>query len=335
LKIKLKRKRKKIIKMSYYFTNDYNNYLQQQQPQQYSYAGYYPTSYSYYSQCSTTSSPPPPLPPQYNACYSQPNTLKTNTIRKNRVNKAKSVASNYSNKTIIKSPEPTAEPIQKQTQEGFEFIELKGIRGIWVKKDAGKDASILINNYMLDNNKEKVIEDCEPSEPLVIRESPPKPPKALSPKLITIPGRRLSPPARRVIIEKLPPQNQKVIVERWLPYEKQERQVIVQKAQDCNTCTVKPKNLIVEWEQPSARLGKKIEIIGVEQADPKEYVAKYGSTLKTKSELPQFALNVQGPNGINLNDTNKEHKLVGDVGGLRLVDLDKEGLSMYKKYLNR
>lgn len=260
------------------------------------------------------------------------------------------IATNTTNTTINETRPalPPPSPPHQQTSnaqhstDDFEFIEIKGIRGIWVKKDATKNPSILINNYVLDTEKEKLIEDCEPSDATVIRERPPEPPKAVGSKVITIPGKRMSPPPRRVIIEKQPPQPQttKVIVERWLPYEKQERRVIVQKPCE-QPAPEKPKNLIIEWEPNTANTEKKIQILGVETADPNEYIAKYGPTLRTKAELPKFALNVKGPDGINLDDasvdtsSSKDHRLVGDVDGLNLIDLEKEGLSMYKKYVEK
>ncbi len=58
-------------------------------------------------------------------------------------------------------------------------------------------------------------------EPLVVREAPPQPPPAVGTKRITISGKRLPPPPRKVIIERLAPlpsKPQNVIIERWLPY---------------------------------------------------------------------------------------------------------------------
>lgn len=60
---------------------------------------------------------------------------------------------------------------------------------------------------------------CRPStpEPLVVREAPPQPPAPICPKIITISGKRLPPPPRKVIIERLAPlpcKPQSVIIER-------------------------------------------------------------------------------------------------------------------------
>ncbi len=291
----------------------YNNYYSQSPPttvSHYMYNTYYP--YSYYTyECA----------PVLSKCYQEiardkPTRLKTK--RPSIISKIPSI------KCTVKTPEtlPESKPSEEKlapnvdllslekpvkNTDDFEFIEIKGIRGIWVKKDTGKkNTSVLINSYMIDPEKEKenCIEECEPSDPLVIRERPPTPPRPLSPKVINIPGKKGSPPARRVVIERLaqPPPPQKVIVERWLPYEKQERRVVVEKLAS-EPCNEKPKNLIIEWEPNLATTEKKIQILGIESADPNEYVAKYGSTLKSKAELPQFALNVKGPDGNFLNFT--------------------------------
>ena len=69
-------------------------------------------------------------------------------------------------------------------------------------------------------------------EPLVVREAPPEPPRAVGTKRITISGKRLPPPPRKVVIERLaalPTKPQNVIIERWLPYAEQKRRVIFNK----------------------------------------------------------------------------------------------------------
>ena len=65
---------------------------------------------------------------------------------------------------------------------------------------------------------------------------------------------------------------------------------------------------------------------------------RYGATLKLPSELPQYVLDIKSPEGIVL-AANYRYKtmpeLEGDVDALKLVDLDSEGLSEYKEYLER
>ena len=45
----------------------------------------------------------------------------------------------------------------------------------------------------------------ETPAPLIVREAPPRPPAAVGQKVITISGKRLPPPPRKVIIERLDP----------------------------------------------------------------------------------------------------------------------------------
>lgn len=144
------------------------------------------------------------------------------------------------------------------------------------------------------------LKPCSP-EPLIIREKPPCPPVSVCKKEITIPGKRLAPVPRRVVIEKLPPlpcKPQPVVVERWLPYEKQERRVIFQKA-PADPCPEKPKNLIIQWHPPCVCIEKQYKNLGIQAANPAEYVAKYGSSLRNTCELPRFALEMK-PSGLVL-----------------------------------
>ena len=58
-------------------------------------------------------------------------------------------------------------------------------------------------------------------QPLVVREAPPPPPARIGKKVITISGKCIPPPPRKVVIERLAPlpsKPQSVIIERWLPY---------------------------------------------------------------------------------------------------------------------
>lgn len=74
------------------------------------------------------------------------------------------------------------------------------------------------------------------------------------------------------------------------------------------------------------------------RANPVEYVQRYGTTLKTSRELPEFVLDIKTPEGIVLAADykyNTVHELEGEVAALKLVDLDREGLSEYRSYLQR
>jgi hypothetical protein len=84
-------------------------------------------------------------------------------------------------------------------------------------------------------------------EPLVLREAPPQPPAQVGRKVITISGKRLPPPPRKVVIERLAPlpsKPQSVIVERWLPYGQVKRRVIFQRSNVADPVVVKPRNVI-------------------------------------------------------------------------------------------
>ena len=95
--------------------------------------------------------------------------------------------------------------------------------------------------------------------------------------------------------------------------------------------------MIVQWEAPSVSVRQDYKYLGIVRANPAEYVQKYGSSLKIADELPHFVLDIKTPDGIILaanHNYNTLHELEGDIDALKLVDLDREGLSEYKPYLN-
>ena len=174
-------------------------------------------------------------------------------------------------------------------------------------------------------------EPCNPP-PVVIREKPPTPPEPISAKTVIIPGQRLPPPPRRVIVEKLaqaPANPQAVSVERWLPYEKRERKVILEK-KPCDPCVEKPKNVVYEWEPQCVNQKTEVKDLGVESADPAAYLKAHGSSLKASGELPPFVLEAKTAQSF---EPVKDFELVGDLKALRLINLEKEGLIQYQKYL--
>jgi len=90
--------------------------------------------------------------------------------------------------------------------------------------------------------------------PLVIREEPPIPPRPVGVKYITVSGKKIPPAPRKVVIERLPQipsRPQDVIVERWLPYPAVKRRVIFRKTNQRDTLVPKPKNVIIQWENPN------------------------------------------------------------------------------------
>lgn len=170
---------------------------------------------------------------------------------------------------------------------------------------------------------------------LVIREAPPPPPPVLPPKTITIPGKRLPAPPRKVVIERLPAEPAKpqtVIIERWLPYQQPKRKVIFQPAPP-DPVVCKPKNVIVQWDSADVCVSKDVEHLGVVNVDPCEYSQRYSSVLKSVNEFPEELKSLPTHQGVELAANQKAspaHELEGDLDALKLVDLDAEGLGMYK-----
>jgi hypothetical protein len=178
-------------------------------------------------------------------------------------------------------------------------------------------------------------------EPLVIREAPPLPPTKIGRKLITISGKRLPPPPRKVVIERfaeLPAKPQSVLIERWLPYSEVKRRVIF-KAAPPDPIVVKPRNMIIQWEAPRVSIIRDLKYLGVIRANPVEYVRAYGINLRVARDLPDFVHEIKAPSEVGLLASEytplEFHELEGDLHALNLVNLDKEGLGAYKKYLNK
>lgn len=108
--------------------------------------------------------------------------------------------------------------------------------------------------------------------------------------------------------------------------------MIFQKAKESDPVLTKPKNIIIQWESPQVQVKKEFKDLGVIRANPFEYVQRYGQTLKTSSDLPPFVLEIKPPSGVVLASDYKydsKFELVGDIEALRLIDLEREGLSEY------
>jgi hypothetical protein len=119
-----------------------------------------------------------------------------------------------------------------------------------------------------------------------------------------------------------------------MPYADQKRRVIYQKAPP-DPVVCKPKNIIVQWEQPDVCVKKDIKHLGIVCANPCEYLQKFGSSLKRPCDLPQFIKDIPPQCGVELAANKKPDpcpvfELCGDVCALNKVNLDKEGLGMYK-----
>lgn len=175
--------------------------------------------------------------------------------------------------------------------------------------------------------------------PLVVREAPPNPPAAVGQKVITVSGKRIPPPPRKVVIERLAPlpsKPQSVIIERWLPYRDQKRRVIFQRNTVPDPIIQVPRNVIVQWEPPAVVIKKEFKDLGIIRANPVDYVQRYGASLKASLELPQFVKEIKPPVGVVLASEYVASSLLeleGDLDALNLIDLEYNGLAQYRSYL--
>ncbi|KAI3384150.1 hypothetical protein SNEBB_006129 [Seison nebaliae] len=138
--------------------------------------------------------------------------------------------------------------------------------------------------------------------PLILREMPPPPPVQVKPTVITkVISGPPQPQYRKVIIERLPPLPPKppsIIIERWLPYPKQKRQVIYQKAPPLNEDNSKENffnnsfqnpttnlnknnkkpnnhNIIIQWDAPNIQIERKVKYLGIQLVkDMKKFYEK-------------------------------------------------------------
>ena len=170
--------------------------------------------------------------------------------------------------------------------------------------------------------------------PVIVRERPPVPPTPIGPKHITIPGKVLPPPPRKVIVEKLPAQPAKpqdIIIERWLGYQRRTRNVVFNPAAPIALAHAE-KNVLIEWDAPEVDIRQEFRFLGVQEADPRSYAATHGATLVDASRLPREAAHFQTPAGtvLAVNSNADEIPILrGDLNALRLIDLNCNGLSEY------
>lgn len=236
------------------------------------------------------------------------------------------------------------EILTKKSQQNIEYVEQYLVRYLRPPTPPGP-GEILIQqqNNILTPPAPPIIIRQQPlrsktPEPLIIRERPPKIPSPSGSKVIIISGKRLPPPPRKVIVERLaalPNKPQSIIIERWLPYKQQNRRVIFQKSTEPEPVVMKPKNIVVQWNCPEVKIRKTIKYLGVVRANPSEYVEKYGPSLKTTNELPNYVLEIKPPNGVNLEKLKEEHVLEGDLEGFKYVNLEREGLGHYRDQLEQ
>ncbi len=97
----------------------------------------------------------------------------------------------------------------------------------------------------------------------IIREAPPVIQNTTSlRKNISIEGKRLSPPSRRVVLEKIPAIPAlltKVHVDRWLAAPPAVQKITVKKAPETKPAA-DPKNLVIEWTIPDPKITQKVNI---------------------------------------------------------------------------
>jgi hypothetical protein len=178
---------------------------------------------------------------------------------------------------------------------------------------------------------------CTPP-PVILREAPPPPPIPIPGKLVNVPGKVVPPPARKVVVERLPPipaKPQQIFIERWLPYGQQTQRVVYQPAKP--PCVIPdPKNVVIQWESPEVDIRKEFRNLGIINADPQEYVSRYGAALIRSDQLPEIAVQYGNQPGVQLAATHRapEHPLLeGDLHALGFIDLDTVGLGFYKDRL--
>lgn len=97
------------------------------------------------------------------------------------------------------------------------------------------------------------------------------------------------------------------------------------------------KNLIIKWNSPKAVIQKKVNYLGVIEADPVEYTQQYGSELKHSSQLPSIVYEIDTPPDLVLavDSCQRPCTLHGDLEALKLIDLNKYGLGEYQTQLDR
>ncbi|CAF0834278.1 unnamed protein product [Brachionus calyciflorus] len=243
--------------------------------------------------------------------------------------------------------DPNPEIINKKSLHSLEYVQELAIRYLRPPTPPAP-GEIIINQLpnLLTAPAPPLIIRQQPArpntpEPLVIREAPPPPPVQVGRKVITISGKRIPPPPRKVIIERLAPlpsKPQSVIIERWLPYSQVKRKVIFNRTNQADPVVVKPKNIIVQWEAPQVQIKREYKYLGVIRANPVEYVERFGNTLTLPKDLPQFVHDIKTPDGIVLAANfrpNSIFELEGDIQALNLIDLDREGLGEYRNYVQR
>jgi len=128
----------------------------------------------------------------------------------------------------------------------------------------------------------------------------------------------LPPPPRKVIVETFPqlfPSPPDIIFERWLEYPQRTRRVVYHPPGWSPPLPPKIKNVHIIWDQPEVRVEKNFFNLGIHQANPLTYAARFGPTLVHSSQIPNLSSHIN-----NLHQQEKRHtfRYVGDAHTLRL-----------------
>lgn len=135
----------------------------------------------------------------------------------------------------------------------------------------------------------------------------------------------------------MPPKPQQIFVERWLPYGEQRQRVIYEPAKPI--CQIPdPKNVVIQWDAPDVEVRREVKNLGVQPADPQDYLRRHGHHLVRSDQLPEIAVRYAQAQGIQLAANSQAHQGVvveGDVQALSLIDLEAHGLGYLRGRLSQ
>jgi hypothetical protein len=155
-----------------------------------------------------------------------------------------------------------------------------------------------------------------------------------TPQVASIPVTRVSvptPPSRSLEPKETPIS---ILIERSWPPKKQDK-------------ADSSKYVIRYYDEATAQsydLLRQYVYLGVVEADPDEYYARYGSDLRPRDEFAPFVNDMKSrPECLMFADEcecnedyyGRPYELEGDVEALKLIDLDEHGLSMYKSFVEQ
>lgn len=127
-----------------------------------------------------------------------------------------------------------------------------------------------------------------------------------------------------------------MIIERWLPYSQVKRQVHFNPAPKVAVDNSSQKNLIIQWEEPNVKVSQEIKYLDTIDADPNEYLSRYGADVVQTIDLPKLVTDIPTPKDVGLLASemdNAINELIGDLEALRHVNLEAEGLGEYRAQL--